>query len=464
MASQPRILIVDDEVEMLKVCSKVMQSWGFVPVTASDGAKAIRLAEQDEFDLVLCDLYMPESDGIQVLEVLTKSKPNLPVIMLSAYGTIDRAVAAMKAGAFDFIEKPFEAEHLKIIVEKGLRQNNLYKERQHLLEQLDGRFSFDNIVGNSAPMRQIFEMVESIAGTDANVLITGESGTGKELIARSIHAHSLRKTKPFVPVNCSAFPENLFEAELFGYEQGAFTGANRRKLGLLEYANGGTFFLDEVCELSPPLQAKLLRVLQDQQLRHIGGNELIQTNVRLISASNRDMEKARADGSLRDDLYFRLNVINIHLPPLRERHDDIRLLAEHFLHQGLKSSTKNIRGFTEEFLAHLENYDWPGNVRELENTIERALTLAKGEYLTLAEMPPMIRLQSSSASNSNVSLQQLKQDVVEQVEREYLLEKLEKHKGNVTKIAEEAQTTRRNLHRLLQRYGLDANNWRSQPS
>ncbi len=457
-----RILIVDDEVEMLNGCSKLLRSWGYTPTPTTDGAQAIRLVQQEEFDLVLCDLYMPEIDGMQVLAEIKKHSPNTPVIILSAYGTIDRAVAAMKAGAMDFIEKPFEAEHLKILVEKGIRQNNLHKERQNLINQLDGRYSFDNIIGKSAAMRRIFDMVESISSTDANILITGESGTGKELIARSIHARSLRKTKPFVPVNCSAFPENLFEAELFGYEKGAFTGASRRKPGLLEYASGGTFFLDEVCEMPLSLQAKLLRVLQDQQLRHIGGHELIQVNVRLISASNRDVEKSRAEGRLRDDFYFRLNVINIHLPPLRERHEDIRLLAEHFLQEALKTSTKEIAGFEEEFLLQLEHYDWPGNVRELENTIARAFTLAKGDMITTAELPPMIRLQSSTPSFLNLGLLEAKQHMVERFERDYLLEKLKKHRGNVTKIAEEAGTTRRNLHRLLLKYKLDANNWRPQ--
>jgi len=460
MSQRPRILVVDDEIEMLNGCSKLLRSWGYAPTPTTDGAQAIRLLNQSEFDLLLCDLFMPEIDGLQILAEIKKLSIKIPVIIFSAYGTIDRAVSAMKAGAMDFIEKPFEAEHLHILVEKGLQQRNLYKERQSLIDQLDGRYSFDNIIGKSAKMRRIFDMVESISSTDANVLITGESGTGKELIARSIHARSNRKTKPFVPVNCSAFPDSLFEAELFGYEKGAFTGANRRKLGLLEFANSGTFFLDEFCELSPTLQAKLLRVLQDQQLRHIGGNDLIQVNVRLVSASNRDIDKFRAEGRLRDDFYFRLNVINIHMPPLRERPEDIRLLAEHFLRQALKTSPKELAGFEEEFLFHLENYDWPGNVRELENTIERAVTLAKADVITPAELPPMIRMQSSTPAFLNLSLLEAKQRMVERVERDYLLEKLEKHHGNVTKIAEEAGTTRRNLHRLLLKYDLDANYWR----
>ena len=259
MTAKPRILIIDDEPDMLKGCSKILSALGNNPVPVSDGRQAIDLMHAEEFDLVFCDLLMPDLDGMQVLDAVQKLAPNTPVIMFSAYGTIDRAVAAMKAGAFDFIEKPFEVENLKILVDKGLRQRNLFKERINLLRQLEDKYKFDNIVGKSEQIRKVFEMIENVADSDANVLITGESGTGKELIARSIHAHSRRKLKPFVPVNCGAFPENLFEAELFGYEKGAFTGATHRKIGLLEYANEGSFFLDEVCELPVNLQIKLDR-------------------------------------------------------------------------------------------------------------------------------------------------------------------------------------------------------------
>jgi two-component system response regulator AtoC len=318
----------------------------------------------------------------------------------------------------------------------------------------------DTIIGNSAAMQRVFELIENVALNDISVLITGESGTGKELIARSIHRHSARCDKAFVPVNCSAFPENLFEAELFGYEKGAFTGAAQRKLGLLEFAHGGTFFLDEVCELPISLQAKLLRVLQDKQLRHLGGNELTQVDVRLISASNRDPEVARAHGLLRDDFYYRLNVINIHLLPLRERVDDILPLAHHFLQETLKFSPKRIHGFRAEVLSRFEHYSWPGNIRELENVVQRAVTLAQNEWINLADLPAHLHHENSPPKNGKRTLVEAKQMAVQQIEREYLLEMLAKYQGNVTKIAADSGMTRRSLHRLLNRHHLKAHEWR----
>jgi len=463
MKQAARILLVDDEIDMLNGCSKILRALGHTPIPASSGSMAVRLLREQEFDLVLCDLFMPEVDGMQVLREAKELAPLSPFIIFSAYGTIDRAVSAMRHGAFDFIEKPFEVERLKIVVEKGLRQRQLYCERNNLLRQLEEKFSFDNIIGQSAAMRRVFELVESVAASEVNVLITGDSGTGKELIARSIHARSTRRAKAFVPVNCSAFPENLFEAELFGYEKGAFTGANQRRAGLLEFADGGTFFLDEVCEMPVTLQAKLLRVLQDQKLRHLGGNQLIQVDVRLISASNRDLDVARSQGRLRDDFYYRLNVINIHLPALRERRDDIRLLAEHFLRRTLKSSPKEIAGFSEETLSCFESYDWPGNVRELENVIERAVTLAKDNVITPAELPRPLRARTSLPTTEvygGSTLVEAKRRALHEVERNYLLEIVRAHRGNVTKAAAAAGVTRRHLHRLLKQHGLDAEAWR----
>ena len=456
-----RILIVDDEPEMLSGCSKILRALGYQPFPIQNGDMAIQLLQEDEFDLILCDLLMPGVDGMDVLKSAQKYTPHTPIIIFTAYGTIDRAVLAMKEGAFDFIEKPFETDHLKIILEKALHQRNLLRERENLLKQLEDKYSFDNIIGKSAAMRKVFEMVESVSLSDANILITGESGTGKELIARSIHARSQRKTKPFVPVNCGAFPENLFEAELFGYEKGAFTGANKRKIGLLEFADGGTFFLDEVCELPLVLQTKLLRVLQNQKLRHIGGNELIQINIRLISATNRNIQNALSEGQIRDDFYYRLNVVNIHLPPLHERKEDIRLLAEYFLQNILKSSSKIIRSFSDEVINQFEKYNWPGNVRELENVIERAIIMAKGEKIILSELPSELQVKDSSIySFDKLSLPQAKQQAIEDIEKKYLMHLLQKYNGHVTKIAKEAGMTRRNIHRLLKHHNIDPNAWR----
>jgi DNA-binding NtrC family response regulator len=461
MNSSARILIVDDEPDMLSGCAKIIKSLGYQPFPIQDGALAIKLIKEDEFDIVLCDLLMPDVGGMQILKAIQTYAPLTPVIIFTAYGTIDRVVSAMKVGAFDFIEKPFEANYLEIVLQKGLAQRNLFLERANLIHLLEDKYSFENIVGQSPAMRRIFEMIESVAQTDANVLITGESGTGKELIARSIHARSRRKTKSFVPINCGAFPENLFEAELFGYEKGAFTGATQRKIGLLEFANNGTFFLDEVCEFPLNLQTKLLRVLQDQQLRHLGGNELIQVNVRLISATNRNLQKVFSDGVMREDFYYRLNVINIDIPPLRERKEDIGLLAKFLLQKTLKSSPKIITDFDNDVIQLLEKYNWPGNVRELANVIERAVTLAKGNRITINELPAEINTEDDSAITFyNLPLQEAKKKSLEELERKYLIYLLSKHSGHVTKIAEEAGMTRRNIHRLLNRHKIDPNSWR----
>ncbi len=461
MNQKPKILIIDDEPDMLRGCSRILSALGNDPYAVPDGRKAIRMLQEEDFDLVFCDLLMPDFDGMQVLEAVQRLAPDTPFIIFSAYGTIDRAVAAMKAGAFDFIEKPFEPENLRILVEKGLRQRALYKERVSLLKQLEDKYRFDNIIGNSESIRKVFEMIESVADSDANVLITGESGTGKELIARSIHARSRRKIKPFVPVNCGAFPENLFEAELFGYEKGAFTGASHRKIGLLEYANGGSFFLDEVCELPVNLQIKLLRTLQDQQLRRLGGNELIQADIRLISATNQDVNKALENETMRKDFYYRLNVINIQVPPLKERKEDIRLLAEHFLVKTVKSSPKNIKGFDESVIDLFEAYDWPGNVREMENVVERAVALAKGEKITLNELPPQFASgRKATAGFPKKSLSDVRNKAVEEVEKKYFLFLLTKHNGNITRISEEAGMTRRHIHRILKKYDLDPQQYR----
>jgi len=462
MNRKTKILVIDDEEDMLRGFGKLLEAQGHKAYPASNAAAAVKILEEEEIDIVFTDLLMPDIDGLQVLELVQKYNPSIPVIIFSAYGTVDRAVIAMKAGAFDFIEKPFDAERVTLVIQKALNHLSLYRERNNLLSQLEEKFKFDNIIGVSPEIRKIFEMVENVSKSEANILLTGESGTGKELVARSIHAHSGRKTSPFVPVNCGAFPENLFEAEIFGYEKGAFTGANKRKIGLLEYANGGTFFMDEVCELPMPLQTKLLRAIQDKQIRHLGGNELIQVDVRIISATNESIEKALSCQKLREDLYYRLNVINIHLPPLRERKGDIRLLAEVFLKKFAAKMKKDITGFAVDVLEYFENYKWPGNIRELENVVERAVTLSKGKKITIAELPTYLFPEAMAAiSFDKIKFTDARQNAVEDVEKKYLLHLLQKHKGNITKMAEEAGMTRRNIHRLLHNHNINTNDWRS---
>jgi len=461
MKRKLQILIIDDEPEMLSGCEQIVSLLGAEPIPFSQSRKAIKFLEENEPDLIFCDLLMPDFDGMQMLEICQKLVPNSPVIIFSAYGTIDRAVAAMKLGAFDFLEKPFNIDAMKIIIEKGQKQRALLTERVHLLKLLEDKYRFDNIIGKSLAMREIFELIESISNSDVNILITGESGTGKELIARSIHARSKRHNNAFVPVNCGALPENLFEAELFGYEKGSFTGALHNKIGLLEYADGGTFFLDEVCELPLNLQTKLLRTLQDQKLRHVGGNELIQVNVRIISATNRNVQQLLQNESLRKDFYYRLNVINIDIPPLRERKEDIQLLAKHFLDIFLLNSSKEIIGFSDEVIEILENYSWPGNVRELENVIERAVTLARNNTIKPIDLPAHLQTKENSvADSSKSSLSEIKQKTIRDVEKNYLISILKKNSGNVTKAAAEAGLTRRHLYRLINTYQLNPSDWR----
>ncbi len=460
--NQIKVLVIDDEEDMLSGFTSILSALGFKSVPVSDGFTAIEYLKNGEFDLIFCDLLMPGMDGIEVVKEASKLASQTPVIIFTAFGTIERVVLAMKAGAFDFLEKPVDAEKLKIVIEKGLRQRKLYHERENLLKQLSDRFHFDNIIGKSREIKEVFEMIENVSNTDANILITGESGTGKELIARSIHAHSSRKSNPFVPVNCGALPENLFEAELFGYEKGAFTGAMQKKIGLLEYANGGTFFMDEVCEMNSNLQVKLLRVLQDHNLRRLGGNELLKVNFRIISATNQDPEKMLKEDKLRKDFYYRLNVIHIHLPPLRERKDDIILLAEYFLDKNIKAVGKNILGFSDEVKEIFESYSWPGNIREMENIVERAVALAKTKFITIEELPEIFRPVKTNGLtvNKEYTLAEVKQKITSNIERRYLLSLLEKYKGNVTKVSEEAGMTRRNIHRLLKIHGLDPEKFR----
>lgn len=457
----PRILIIDDEQDFLEATANLLRRMDFEPMTTKDVHYALELIESQNFDLVLCDLQMPDLDGLEMLKRIRIYAKDLPVVIISAYGTIDRAVACIKAGAHEFIEKPFEADHLKVVIERALQFSNLVEERQSLLQQLKDKYKFENIISKSDVMLKIFKLIETVAPTDVNILITGESGTGKELIARSIHTRSKRQAKPFVPMNCGALPENLFESELFGYEKGAFTGADQTKIGLFEYANTGTFFLDEVCEMAHSLQTKFLRVLQERELRRLGGHHQIPINVRIISATNCSPEKILGDDQLRADLYYRLNVIHIHIPPLRERKGDIRLLVNHFAKKSMVTTGKKKLKFSQETLALLEAYNWPGNVRELENVIGRLVALSDDTVIQSAHLPEQFHsLEPVHENFESMSFKQARTREIDKVEQRYLKFLLRKHKGNVTRIAEEAEMTRRNTYRLLQKHGIDPEEWR----
>ncbi len=457
-----KILVIDDEIEMLNGVKKLLTLSGFDCVTSQDGNKAISLLNDFNFDLVISDLFMPDISGNQIIEQIKISHPEIPIIIFTAFGTVERAVEAMKLGAYDFIEKPFDSQHLIMKIKRAVELKTLKSEKENLISQLQDKYSFQNIIAKSKAMKNVFDIVEQVAPVEANVLITGESGTGKELIARAIHVLSQRKAGPFVPVNCGAFPENLFESELFGYEKGAFTGAANRKIGFLEYASSGTFFMDEVFEMPAHIQAKLLRALQERKLTRVGGNNLIDFNVRIIAATNKDVQKAIENGELREDFYFRINVVQIHIPPLRERKIDIPLLADYFISKSNDLSKKNISGIDEHVLNIFENYSWPGNVRELENVIQSASVFCQTDKITQADLPKYLFSASSKSEFEKISLTEAKQLAIEKIERDFLLFLMEKHSGNITKVAEESGMTRRNIYRIISKYSLNPDDWRIQ--
>lgn len=386
-----RILIIDDEESFRNVLTMILKKEGYEVEGAANGEEGLKKASQDPYDHILCDIRMPGMDGMEVLQEVVKSGVEAPIIMMSAFGTVDTAIEAMKLGAYDYISKPFKPDEIILTLKKAEERERLRKENELLRKEVKKEFSFENIVSKNEKMIKIFEVIKKVAPYKSTVLITGESGTGKELIARAIHYNSDRSKRLFVPVNCGAIPENLLESELFGHVKGAFTDAIRAKKGLFEEADGGTIFLDEIGELSPQLQVKLLRVLQDGEIRRVGESKSIQIDVRVIAATIKDLVKEVNEGRFREDLFYRLNVLHIHLPPLRERKEDIPLLIEHFIKKYNQTLNKEIRGISQRALELLMNHKWSGNIRELENTIERAMVLADGEYIELENLPVEIQ-------------------------------------------------------------------------
>jgi two-component system NtrC family response regulator len=385
------ILIVDDEKNYLIVLEALLSDVGYEVLTAEDAGKGLEMVRSHDLDLVITDMRMPGMDGMAFLAQLHSQQPELPVIMMTAYATVEKAVEAMKRGAFDYITKPFKNEELKLTIRKAIEMHRLVRENRSLSQQLQQRFSFGNIVGQSKAMRKVYELIEKVAQTRATILISGESGTGKELIARSIHFNSPRRDKPFISVSCSALPESLLESELFGHERGAFTGAYALRKGRFELADGGTLFLDEVGEMSPALQVKLLRVLQEMDFERVGGTRTIHVDARVLAATNRDLRREVENGRFREDLYYRLRVVQIEVPPLRQRRDDIPLLIHHFLTKAAAANGVPVKRVGEEALRLLYRYEWAGNVRELENVIERAVILYSGEEIGPQDLPDEIR-------------------------------------------------------------------------
>ncbi len=383
------ILIVDDEKNYLTILSALLEDEGFEVLTAPGGSKALEVHKSSDLDLILTDMKMPKMDGIELLENIKENDPDLPVIMMTAHGTVDKAVEAMQKGAYTYVLKPFDNERLIIYVKKAISMYQVVKENRRLRDAVESQYRFGNLIGKSKKMRDIFDTIQKVAPSGATVLIEGESGTGKELVARSIHFNSPRREKPFVAVNCSALAENLLESELFGHEKGAFTGAVATKKGRFELADGGTLFLDEIGELSPNLQVKLLRVLQEKVFERVGGVRTISVDIRILAATNKDLQQEMQDGRFREDLYYRLNVVHIVLPPLKERREDIRLLVNHFIkkYASERQSAAPVTGVDQEVDRLFYDYNWPGNIRELENVIERVMILCPGEIMRVSDLP-----------------------------------------------------------------------------
>jgi len=384
------VLVVDDVPEIRTTMSEILKYKGFAVDQATDGQEAIELLSDRFYDIVLTDIAMPRKDGMEVLQYIKSNSPDTICIMITGFGSIEGAVEALRLGAFDYLSKPIKPSEVVVVIEKAIEVRDLKRENLSLKEELQGRYNFDRIVGQSQSIKRIFTLVEKVARTNSTVLITGESGTGKELIAHAIHYSSGRKARPLVPINCAAIPEELLESELFGHEKGAFTHAIRTRIGRFELANKGTIFLDEIGEMSPSLQVKLLRVLQERCFERVGGVKTINVDIRVVAATNIDLEEAVNKGRFREDLFYRLNVIPIQLPPLRERKGDIPLLVEHFLQKFSRGNPSYANAIDEEALKILEAYDWPGNVRELENIVERLVILANEPVITITDIPERI--------------------------------------------------------------------------
>lgn len=450
--SNPEIMIIDDEQEMLVSYEKILRKAGFQIQSYQRAESALqRLDAEHNFSLILCDLKMPGMDGMKFLANVKEKHPQLPVIMVSGYGTMDSAIEAVKIGAFDFIEKPFSKKRLLLSIENALKE--IVAQRPDSADE----HGFFGIIGKDKKMQEIYSLIEKVSNGNGNVMITGESGVGKELVARSLHKNSLRRNRPLIPINCGGLPDTLFESELFGYEKGAFTGAFQAKPGLVELANGGTLFLDEICETSQPLQVKMLRMLEDRRIRRIGGKKEIPVDIRIISATNRNAQQMLEKGLLREDLYYRINTIQIHIPPLRERIDDLVLLVQHFLQEFNRKYNRQIQTVSARALETMEKYNWPGNVRELQNVIERAYYLADPPEIKLSDLPAFLTAGTDNRNNdrwNDLPYREAKDNALEQFEKKYLLHQLSKHEWNISRTADACGMDRRTLHRLIKRYGL----------
>lgn len=448
MAKQVTILVVDDEqVHRYMLCS-MFKEWGWKCVEADDGKTAVDAVQKFSYDAVLMDVRMARMDGMEAFSRIHRSHPALPVIIMTAYSSVDAAVEAIKHGAYDYLTKPLDFDRLRLTLERAVDKKQV-EERKQVAQESISEANPSAIIGRSPLMRELLEMISYVAPTEATVLINGESGTGKELVAAELHNNSERRNKPFVKVNCAALAESLLESELFGHEKGAFTGADKRREGKFVQAEGGTLFLDEIGETSQAMQVKMLRVLQEHELQRVGGEETIHTDARIIAATNRDLEQEVRDGNFREDLYYRLNVVTLTVPPLRERRDDIPMLVEHFVRKFAEKNRREVAGVTPECMELLSSYSWPGNVRELENAIERGVILMRGEYLTEKSLPVPIQKQMQERGSGREAGQDLS---LQAQEKALILKTLEETDGNKSEAARRLGVTRKTLQNKLHKY------------
>ena len=456
-----RILIADDEDIVVQSCLRILSGDKFKIDTAKDGLEAlVKIAEQD-YDMLILDIMMPKLNGIEVLQRVKETHPDIDVIMITGLNQIETAVKAMKLGAFDYLPKPFDPEELELVVARAFERRQLLQENVNLKHEVSARYSFENIIGSSPPMQAVYRLVARCAPTNSTVMLRGESGTGKELIARAIHYNSLRKDRPFVTVDCASLSENLLESELFGHVKGSFTGAVSNKMGLLESANGGTLFLDEIGNISLSTQAKLLRFIEEREFKAVGDTRSRTVNIRLITATNKDLETMVADEDFRDDLYYRINVFPIEIPPLRERRDDIPALAFHFLNQFSKEMERKVKEFSAGAMNLLMNHDWPGNVRELENAIHRAVilssdeTVRQGHLVNILDMQPLANLDVPRTSEELKRIKKMvREKSVENVEKLFILGALKRNGWSVTVSAGQTGMQRSNFQALMKKYDI----------
>ena len=450
------VLVVDDEKSMCDLLSIVLKKDGYRVKVAQDGFSAAKLIRENDFDVVITDIQMPRSNGLDVLDAVNKMRPHTPVVMMTAYATAETAVEAMKKGAYDYISKPFNIEDIQLIVKNAVEKKRLADENTYLKSALSSQYQFANIIGKSPKMRQLFDYISKVANSSATVLITGESGTGKELVAKALHFNGSRRNHKFVSINCGAMPENLLESELFGHEKGAFTSADSLKIGLLETADKGTFFFDEVYEAPLSIQVKFLRVLQEREFTRVGGTKTIKVDLRIIAATNRDLAEGVRNKTFRQDLFYRLNVIPIRIPPLRERKEDIAQLVEHFINKfnGEHKQDDKIRGIDSEAMVLLEKFDWPGNVRELENAVERAVVLEMTDMIQPGSLPEEVTHYTGHFMGDVQEIDLEK--TLEQIEKDILKEALTYTDGDIKKAADRLNLNFRSMRYRVKKHRLKA--------